>query len=42
MMYRLKRRIFIIKWRIKNRKWCECRHKRRALERELRSCGYDY
>lgn len=40
MFERIKRRLFILKWRRKNRNWCECRHKRRALDRELTRQGY--
>lgn len=40
MIKRVKRRLFILKWNWKNRRWQECRHKRRAFEREL--AKYDY
>lgn len=40
MIKRMKRRIFIFKWRWENRNWRECRHKRRAFKREL--AKYDY
>lgn len=38
----LKTKVFVLHWRIKNRKWKYCRHKRKALKREMRRHGYDY
>lgn len=38
--YERERKKFIRKWKFKNRKWHECRHKRRALERALIKNGY--
>ena len=35
LTYKFSKWLFICKWRFNNRKWCECRHKRRALERAL-------
>lgn len=39
-MYKIKRMIFIVKWHWKNRNWCECRHKRRSLDRALKKEEY--
>ena len=33
--------LFYIKWHWKNRKWENCRHKRRAFERALEKEGLD-
>lgn len=38
--YKFKKWLFIRKWRFNNRKWCEYRHKRRALKRALTKNGY--
>lgn len=42
MIQKIKRQLFIIRWKYRNRRWCECRHKRKALKRDLRRYGYDY
>lgn len=38
--YERERKKFIRKWNEGNKNWCECRHKRRALERALTKNGY--
>lgn len=41
MIYKIKKRLFIWRWYRKNKRWRDCRHKRKALQRELRRYGYD-
>ena len=40
LTYKFSKWLFIQKWRFNNRKWHECRHKRRALERALTKNGF--
>lgn len=42
MKKKIKRMLFIIWWKYKNRNWRDYRHKTKALYRDLRRHGYDY
>lgn len=40
LIYIIRKRAFVKRWRRKNRSWRECRHKKRCLKRALIKAGF--